>query len=222
MLKLSLLRNSYFYIYYFQLNASFLFHTIELLSKFGKTSLGVVTKCWKWLLPKNFNYVVTVFSSMGILKECDLFLVFVWFYFTRKLRNEAPVSVKYRWYIWQRCGMSRVPLYLYFVSWPRGKFPLNGDTLRMYISLNGWNLKQDIPQQQTSLAPYWLNVDHVGSTLGQRGPNVPCYLGRHLPNQHVRVLTVCLASLGISYTSLTRATSVFVDISHTWPVHAVQ
>ena len=32
------------------------------------------------------------------------------------------------------------------------------------------------PQQQTSLAPRWANVDPVGSTLGQRGPNVSCYL----------------------------------------------
>ena len=28
-----------------------------------------------------------------------------------------------------------------------------------------------------TLAPRWPNVDPVGSTLGQRGPNVPCYLG---------------------------------------------
>ena len=33
------------------------------------------------------------------------------------------------------------------------------------------------PPQQTSLAPCWPNVDPVGSTLGQRGPNVPCYWG---------------------------------------------
>ena len=34
-----------------------------------------------------------------------------------------------------------------------------------------------LPQQQISLAPRWPNVDPVGSTLGQHGPNVPCYLG---------------------------------------------
>ena len=32
------------------------------------------------------------------------------------------------------------------------------------------------PRQQTGLAPRWPNVDPVGSPLGQRGPNVPCYL----------------------------------------------
>ena len=35
-----------------------------------------------------------------------------------------------------------------------------------------------IPRQQTSLAPRWPDVDPVGSTLDQRGPNVPCYLSR--------------------------------------------
>ena len=33
------------------------------------------------------------------------------------------------------------------------------------------------PQQQILLAPCWPNVDPVGSTLCQRRPNVPCYLG---------------------------------------------
>ena len=33
-----------------------------------------------------------------------------------------------------------------------------------------------IPRQQTLLAPSCPNVDPVSSTLGQRGPNVPCYL----------------------------------------------
>ena len=33
------------------------------------------------------------------------------------------------------------------------------------------------PPQQTSLAPCWPNEDPVGSTLGQCGRNVPCYLG---------------------------------------------
>ena len=29
-----------------------------------------------------------------------------------------------------------------------------------------------------SLAPRWPNVDPIGSTLGQPGPNVTCYLGK--------------------------------------------
>ena len=33
------------------------------------------------------------------------------------------------------------------------------------------------PRQQITLAPRWPNVDPVGSTLDQRGLNVPCYLG---------------------------------------------
>ena len=43
------------------------------------------------------------------------------------------------------------------------------------------NLKYSlyIPRQQTSLAPRGPNVDPVGSTLSQRGPNVHCYLDYH-------------------------------------------
>ena len=36
---------------------------------------------------------------------------------------------------------------------------------------------ESMPRQQTSLVPLWPNVDHVGSTLSRRGPNVACYLG---------------------------------------------
>ena len=32
-------------------------------------------------------------------------------------------------------------------------------------------------RQQTSLAPCWPNVDPIGPTLAQHGPNMPCYLG---------------------------------------------
>ena len=42
--------------------------------------------------------------------------------------------------------------------------------VRMYIYIPQ-------PRQQNLLAARWPNVDPVGSTLGQRGPNVPCYLG---------------------------------------------
>ena len=34
--------------------------------------------------------------------------------------------------------------------------------------------------QQTLLAQSWPNADPVSSTLAQRGPNVPCYLGCHV------------------------------------------
>ena len=43
------------------------------------------------------------------------------------------------------------------------------------------------PQQLISLVPRWPNVDPVGSTLGQRGPNVPCYLGSDLPPRTTRL-----------------------------------
>ena len=50
----------------------------------------------------------------------------------------------------------------------------------------------DAPQQQTSLVPCWSNVDPVSSMLGQRGPNVPCYLGIYasLDLNEFKMLTV--------------------------------
>ena len=53
------------------------------------------------------------------------------------------------------------------------------------------------PRQQTSLAQRWPNVDSIGSTLGQRGPNVPCYLGRLTNDNPVHgscFISVCYGS----------------------------
>ena len=42
-----------------------------------------------------------------------------------------------------------------------------------------FHICSSLRRQQTLLTPRWPNVDPVGSTLGQLGPNMPCYLGCH-------------------------------------------
>ena len=54
-----------------------------------------------------------------------------------------------------------------------------------------------LPRQQTSLAQRWPNVDPVGSTLSQRGPSVPCYLGSGLLHRINRTMSVVQAECGL-------------------------